>query len=130
MKTKLHGFTLIELLIALSIVGIISAIAYPNYSDHIKRSKRAEAQAALVSFANAMETWKMQNGNSYLGAAAGGANTGTPTVFSAVVPVSGGTKTYDLTISAATVSTYTLTAAPVDPSEPSMWVKQDGTKSW
>jgi type IV pilus assembly protein PilE len=113
MKIKQDGFSLIELLITLAIVGIIAKIAYPSYSEHSKKSKRAEAEAALVSFANAMEMWKIQNNNSYLGAASGGANTGAPAVFSAVVPTSGGTTTYNLTISAATATSYTLTAVPV-----------------
>ncbi|MEQ1637791.1 MAG: type IV pilin protein [Methylococcales bacterium] len=113
MKTKIRGFTLIELLIAVAILGIIAAIAVPSYSENIKQSKRKEAQAALVSFANAMEMWKMQNNNSYLGAGPSGAATGAPTVFSTVVPVSGGTVTYNLTISAAAATTYTVSAAPV-----------------
>ncbi len=115
MKTKLRGFTLIELLVALAIVGIISSVAYPSYSEHITKSKRADAEAALMSFANAMETWKMNNNGTYLGAA-GADNLGTLTVFSAVVPVSGGTKTYDLSIAATpapTATTFTLKAVPV-----------------
>ncbi|SJM91319.1 Prepilin-type N-terminal cleavage/methylation domain-containing protein [Crenothrix polyspora] len=118
MKTKLRGFTIIELLMALGIVGILAAITYPSYSEHIAKSKRAEAQAALVAFANAMEVWKMQHNNSYLQAAGtDGAptDTGSPqlALFSSDVPISGGTATYNLTISAVTNATYTLTATPV-----------------
>ena len=117
MNTKQRGFTLTELLITVAIVGILAAITYPSYIDHINKSKRAEAKAALASLANAMETWRMQN-SSYLGAAGTQAtptNTGSPWVFSAVIPVSGGTKTYDLTISAmdATGTSYTLSATPI-----------------
>ncbi|MGZ5051540.1 MAG: type IV pilin protein [Methylobacter sp.] len=109
MRTKIEGFTLIELMIAVAIVGILASVAVPSYTSYIRKGNRAEAQGALVTFANAMEQWRLQNGT-YLGAATGGANTGSPTIFSTVVPISGGTTTYNLTISAATATTYTLTA--------------------
>jgi type IV pilus assembly protein PilE len=131
MKTKSNGFTLIELLIALSITGILAAITYPSYSEQMAKSRRAEAQAALVSFANAMEMWKMQHETTGYSLAAGTddapTDTGSPNsaLFPAVVPLAGGTTTYNLTISAATAppptgvppNTYTLRATPVNASD-------------
>lgn len=111
MKTKIRGFTLIELMIAVAIVGMLAAVAVPSYRAYVIKGKRAEAEGALVTFANAMEQWRLQNGT-YLGAATGGGNTGAPAIFSTIVPISGGTATYNLTISAATATTYTLTATP------------------
>ncbi|MGZ8945138.1 MAG: type IV pilin protein [Methylococcaceae bacterium] len=113
MKTKSRGFTLIELMIAVAIVGILASIAIPSYRQYITKGKRAEAQGALVTFANAMEQWRLQNG-SYCGAAGANCGIGSPltTVFSSVVPISGGTTTYNLTISAVAATTYTLTATP------------------
>jgi len=49
------GFTLIELLITVAIIGIISSIAYPSYSDFVLRSNRSEAQRELLRIANLQE---------------------------------------------------------------------------
>ncbi len=92
MKTKQRGFTLIELLITVAIVGILAKLVMPSYLSSIQQSKRKEAQAALVSFANAMEMWKMQNSNNYCASTTGACTA--PTVFSAVVPVSGAARPF------------------------------------
>ena len=42
------GFTLIELMIAVVVVAILAAIAYPSYQDHLRKGRRAAAQAFLV----------------------------------------------------------------------------------
>jgi type IV pilus assembly protein PilE len=42
------GFTLIELMIAVAIVAILAAVAYPSYKEHVLRSNRAAAQAVLL----------------------------------------------------------------------------------
>ncbi len=41
------GFSLIELLIALAIIGILAAIAYPSYVDSVRKSNRSDAIGEL-----------------------------------------------------------------------------------
>lgn len=50
-KKKQRGFTLIELLMTVAIIGIVAAIAWPNYQQYIARGKRAEAQSFLMDLA-------------------------------------------------------------------------------
>ena len=55
MKSQTRGFTLIELMIAVAILGIIAAIAYPSYLDQVRKSKRSDARSALMQAANRQE---------------------------------------------------------------------------
>ncbi len=45
---KQPGFTLIEVMIVVAIVGILSVIAYPSYTEYIRRGHRADARAGLL----------------------------------------------------------------------------------
>lgn len=59
------GFTLIELLIAVTILGIIAAIAYPSYQEHVRKARRADAISKLLDVAQRQERFYAR-GNSYV----------------------------------------------------------------
>lgn len=59
---RLHrGFTLIELMVAVVVVGILAAVAYPAMTSIVQRSRRADAIAALTAVVQAQERYRSNN---------------------------------------------------------------------
>ncbi|AOE83539.1 type IV pilin protein [Pseudomonas sp. TCU-HL1] len=98
------AFTLIELMIVLVVIGILAAIAYPNYTEYVRRGKRAEVKAALMEGAQALERYYSTHG-SYLGAEGNLADT-----FAAQAPASGAANYTIAAQGAPAATTYQLRA--------------------
>jgi len=103
---KSKGITLIELVITLAILGILAAIAYPSFEDHMRKTRRGDAQGALMGLSNALERYYTRN-NTYAGALLG-----TTGIFVNESPIDGNTKYYDLSIAASSATAYTVQAKP------------------
>ena len=56
------AFTLIELLVVVLIIGILAAIALPQYEKAVEKSRAAEAAITLGSMKRAVDIWIMENG--------------------------------------------------------------------
>lgn len=82
------GFTLMEVLITMAIVGILSAIAYPSYTESVLKGRRAEARTALLELMQQQERY-MTERNTYL-AFTNTAGTTVPAAASSVFKVFAG----------------------------------------
>ena len=115
-----RGITLIELLIAVAVVGILTAIAVPSYSEYTRRAARSDAQLTL----QAASTWlerRYAECNSYIRINAA-TNPPCTTVLAAtdlpaelkVSPSGGGTQRYTVSVSTLDAQSYTVQAVPLD----------------
>ena len=127
-----NGFTLIELMIVVVVIGILAAIATPNYQDYLKKSRRADATGTLTSFSAAMERYYTQH-NSYLGTVQGAAP-GAPlaSLFASQAPVDSASKSYDLTIQSLSTRSFTLRAMPINSQQDDGYLEllSTGARQW
>jgi type IV pilus assembly protein PilE len=99
MKRAVGGFTLIELMIVVAIIGILSAIAIPAYSDYVTRGNLPEAHSTLAAQRVKMEQY-FQDARTYVGACVAGT----------VAPPPAATHHFTFACSNLGANTYTITA--------------------
>lgn len=61
LRARHSGFTLVEVMITIGIVGILSAIAFPSYSEYTLRSKLVDPTNSLTVMRLSMEQYYQDN---------------------------------------------------------------------
>ncbi len=97
-----RGFTLIEMAIVLVVVALLATMAYPSYSAHVARSRRADGKQALLELAQRLERYYTERGT-YAGATLGS---------SGLYPDVSSGGYYSLTIVAQNADGFSVRATP------------------
>lgn len=97
-----RGFTLVEVMIALVVVGLLSALAYPSYQQQVAKGRRTDAKQALLELSQKLERYYTERGT-YVGAALG---------TSGIYPNVSSGGYYDLQITAQTLDGFSVKATP------------------
>ncbi|MFA0085022.1 pilin [Vibrio sp. 10N.261.51.F12] len=60
---KQQGFTLIELMIVVAVIGVLAAVALPQYQKYVGKSEAASALATLSGLKTNVETYTLEKGS-------------------------------------------------------------------
>jgi type IV pilus assembly protein PilA len=120
MKQIQKGFTLIELMIVVAIIGILAAVAIPQYQDYTVKAKLSKVSGFAQPIKTALALYYQESGGFTLGSDDNWASLGLSTAPTAtnevtVVHVKDSTGNIELTlgaIKAATIDGTTITMQP------------------
>ena len=126
------GFTLIELMIVVAVIGILTAIAMPAYSNYVIRGKVPDATSNLANKKVLMEQ-NYQDNRTYVGGAACNNDTTSSPYFTFACATTATTFTITATgVSSMAGFSYTIdesntkTSAIIAPA-PSQWISSSAS---
>ncbi|MFA6319125.1 MAG: prepilin-type N-terminal cleavage/methylation domain-containing protein [Elusimicrobiota bacterium] len=98
MKRNLRGFTLIELLVVVLIIGILAAVAVPQYFKVVEKGKFAESMQWIAGLKGAQERYLAKNGTYASVVTSFDVNLGSMKYFSASAPTPTTTPAWSITL--------------------------------
>lgn len=98
-----RGFTLIEVMIAVAIIAIIVAVAFPSYQSYLRRGHRGAAQTFMLDIANREQQYLL-DARSYTATIGSGGLNLTPSTDLAT------RYTFSVTVDAGPPPSFTITA--------------------
>jgi len=101
------GFTLIELLVVIAIIGILAAIAIPQFAAYRRRAYESDVKANLKNAATAQEAYFVDFNNYQLGGMTNGNPPGYNRSLDVTMDAAVGTNTFQLTASHTNCGTNT-----------------------
>ncbi len=112
--SRQSGFSLIELLIAIVLVSILAASAYPSYTQFVVRAKRTAGKSVLIQVADRQQQYFMDNKRyatslTTLGYQANPFMIGDDGGY---VAIGDPGRVYRISFAATTPTTYTVVASP------------------
>ena len=109
------GFSLIELMVVVAVIGILVGIAWPSYTNYVKRANRSQAQQLMLEIANREQQYIIDARAfaSIIGSGTGGLNIGSKDGWTCATTCTNGK--YTVTVAAdntAAPPTFAITADP------------------
>jgi type IV pilus assembly protein PilE len=108
-RRRVAGLTLIELMVTTAVAGILSAAAYPSFLEQLRKSRRTDAQAALMQAAEFLE--RSYTDSLRYDQTSAGAAVALPASLTAA-PRDGATKHYTISLQSVAVRSFVLQAVP------------------